>query len=154
MSDYTVRMEKMSKEDKAKYDEKKREAAKAYKERQNTAKSAIKAFLSSPEADLIPADVKSAIEYLTGSGQRIARSGVNDELANLLLAGPVSAVDIFTKFEYGRPTMEKKIREFIKREPEDRLWVAFEKGNYVVKGTGEFAPEGWTGYLPTKKEEL
>jgi len=144
----------MTMEEKTAFDEKKKAAAKAYQERKKAAREKIKAFFESNEAKRVPPEVKEAIEYLAGMGQRAGRTGVNSELKDLLLKGPVSAVDIFQKFEYGRPTMNQKINGFIKADPEDRIWVAFENGNYVVKGKGPEAPKGWTGYKPVAKAEL
>ncbi len=142
----------MTMENKENFDNKKKEAAKAYAERKKEARAKVSAYLA--EDKRIPQEVREAIQYLAGTGARTGRSGVVSELKALLLAGPVSAVDIFQKFEYGRPTMNQKINGFIKASGEDRIWVAFENGNYVVKGKGPDAPKGWTGFMPTEKAEL
>lgn len=133
--------------------EKKKIAADAYRERKNNARKIITDYLAtSPKMDQ---NVLESIKYMIGSGVRTARTGVNTELKDLLLSGPVSLLDIFTKFEFGKPTMDQKIRGFIKtNKPEDRIWVAFEEGMYIVKGTGEKVPRGWTGYVPVVVEEL
>jgi len=144
----------MTMEEKANFDNKKKEAAKAYAERKAKARKIILDFLASDQANRLADEVKGAILYISGSGVRSGRSGVVSELKALLLAGPVSSVDIFNKFEYGRPTMNQKINGFIKAKPEDRIWVEFKDGNYVVVGKGEKPPKGWTGFLPTVKEEL
>lgn len=151
---YHERMETMTAEDKKVYDEKKKEAAKAYKERRDNAKKVVNDWLNTNPR--LPDEVKQAIEYITGSGVRSARTGVTSELKLMLMTKKsVSAVEIFQAFEYGKPTMERKIRDFIKvANPADRIWVAFENGNYVLKGTGENPPKDWTGFVPTKKEEL
>jgi len=152
MTNYKEKVNKMTEEEKTVFNDKKKVAAKAYQERKAIAKEAIKKFLESNPK--LPEGVKEAIEYLTGSGARSIRTGVVSELKLLLEAGPLSAIDVFTKFEYGRPTMETKIRNFIKSgEPEDRIWVAFEDGNYLIKGTGENPPKNWTGYIPPVKSE-
>jgi hypothetical protein len=146
--------EGMTMEEKKAFDEKKKAAAKAYAERKNQAREKIEKWLDSPDSKNLPNEVREAIKYFTGKGVRMSRSGVVNELREMLLAGPVSGVEIFQKFEYGRPTMNQKINGFIKASPESRIWVAFENGNYVVKGTGPNPPKGWTGYLPPEKEEL
>lgn len=138
--------------------QKKKEAAQRYKENQKEAKDTLKVFLASHKADLEDNVVK-AIEYLTGAGkaERVSRPGVNDVLKQALMEAPsgLTAIEVFEQFEFGRPTMEQKIRTFIKaKNPEDRVWIAFEDGAYHVKGTGENPPEGWTGYLPVVKEDL
>ena len=153
MSDYTERMSKMNEEQKAEHNAKKKVAADAYKARKADAKAKIKEFLASKESKSLTPEVREAIEYMTGTGARVQRAGVTNELKELLMTGPVSAIDIFTKFEYGRPAMETKIRNFIKADPSERIWVAFEKGNYIVKAVGENAPEDWTGYVPAVKSE-
>lgn len=136
----------------------KKAAAERYKENQAKAKETLKSFLST-KPDL-PTEVEEAIKYLSGAGktERVSRPGVNDVLrAALIEAGSagLSAIEIFEKFEFGRPTMEQKIRTFIKAKDEnDRLWVAFEDGIYRIMGEGPEAPEGWTGYLPVAKEDL
>jgi len=123
-----------------------------FSEKRKAKKAVVKAWIETkPE---LPTDVKEAIEYLAGMGARSQGMIIANELKNMLLAGSVSAVDIFTKFGYGAPTMNKKIRDFIKASPENRIWVAFEDGNYVLKGQGANAPEGWTGYVPVAGEDL
>jgi hypothetical protein len=141
-------------EEKKVFDAKKKAAAQAYQERKKEAREKINAWLNSDESKKLPKEVREAILYMAGSGVRSGRSGIVSELKELLLKGPVSAVDIFQKFEYGRPTMNQKINNFIKASPEDRIWVVFEDGNYLVKGKGPEAPRGWTGYMPAEKEEL
>lgn len=148
------RIENMTDSEKKDYNEKKKIAAQAYKERQKEAKETIKSFLA--EGPELPEEVKKAMEYLSGSGQRAARTSsvVNVLRERLLEKGVMSGVEIFTEFEYGTPTMKSKVRDLIKKaEPEDRVWVAFEGGNWVVKGTGPDAPEGWDGYMPPEEAE-
>lgn len=144
--------EKKGMEAREKFLQGKKEAADRYKERQAAAKNLIIGFVNS-KPDL-PSDVLEAMTYLAGAGKaaRVSKPGVNDTLKNLFLEqGSVSAIEIFEKFEFGRPTMEQKIRTFIKGE--DKIWVAFENGNYVLKGEGDEAPEGWTGYVPVVKAD-
>lgn len=147
------RMESMSVEEKKAYNEKKKIAAKAYQERKREASTKVLEWLKTDPK--IPEDVKQSMLYLTG-GSTVKRTGAVSELKAMILEKKsVSSVDIFNSFEYGRPTMEQKIRGFIKvANPEDRIWVAFENGNYVLKGTGPNPPKGWTGYVPTEKSEL
>jgi len=124
-----------------------------FTEKRNAAKATLKKYLDT-KPTLTP-EVMDAIKYMAGLGARSQGMVVSSALHDLLVIGkPVPLVDIFTKFEYGRPTMEKKVRDFIKASPENRIWVAFENGAYVLKGKGADAPRGWTGYLPTVKEEL
>ena len=153
MSNYTERMSNMSDENKVEFNEKKKVAAQAYAKRKADAKAIIKTFLADKESQRLTPETRNAIEYLIGTGVRSVRAGVSSALKELLILGPVSTIDIFTKFEYGKPTMESKIRNFIKAKPEDRIWVALENGNYLIKGIGPDAPEGWTGYVPAVKSE-
>ena len=103
----------------------------------------------------VPLEVKQAILTMAGMGERAERSTGFTALRALLVAnGTVSAIEIFTAFEFGRPTMQKHINTFIKADADKRIWVDFAEGNYTIVGTGENAPEGWTGYLPTEKAEL
>jgi len=146
--------EKKGMDAKEKFLQGKKEAADRYKENQKKAKDILSSFVNS-NPDL-PSEVLEAMKYLAGAGKaaRVAKPGVNNLLKDLFLEkGSVSAIEIFEKFEFGRPTMEQKIRTFIKSAPEDRIWIAFESGSYVVKGHGAEAPEGWTGYVPTVKAE-
>ena len=126
-----------------------------FTEKRNANKAIVKAFLDTEAGKAIPAETLEAIKYLAGMGARSQGMLIANELRALLLkTGSVSSVDIFTRFEYGRPTMEKKIRDFIKAEPDNRIWVTFEAGNYVVKGKGENAPRGWKGYVPVVESDL
>ncbi len=132
---------------------KRAESAKAVANRKKSAKEAVKVWLESkPRLD---EEVKKNIEYLVGLNKKM-RSGATNELRELILAQKsVSLMDIFQKFEYGRPTMEQKIRQFIKvSDPASRIWVAFEDGNYVLKGQGANPPKGWNGYTLPASEEL
>lgn len=156
MSKHTERVSKMTEEQKTEYNEKKKVAAQAYKERQKVAKSTIKDFLTTDEGKELPEEVRKAMEYLTGSGQRTARAGVTNLLRDRLLEmGTMSGIEIYTEFEYGTPTMKSKVRDLIKNapSPEERVWVALENGNWVVKATGAEAPEGWDGYMPKEEAE-
>jgi len=135
--------------------EKRAVSAGKMKEKRGSAKAVIKAFLADGASKRIEADLRTALEYLTGTGQRSERATATNALKALLIEkGRLSAVEVFTLFEYGRPTMEQKIRNFIKADPEKRIWVTFDKGNYIVAGTGANAPEGWTGYVPVAEVEL
>lgn len=144
----------MTEEEKVVFDEKKKVAAKAYADRKNEARKVITDYFTSPESNKVPQEVKEAILYLSGKGVRSERSGVNSELKDLLLKGPVTLMSIFEKFEIGRPTMEQRIRGFINvKNPSDRIWVDFKDGTYSVIGKGENPPKGWEGYLPKVKVE-
>ncbi len=150
---YNERMEKMSEVEKKAYDEKKKAAAKAYNERKKQARELVKTWIASNPRGL-EAEVKQAIEYLTGLS-KVAKSGIIDELRNLFIEKKsVSLMELFQKYEYGKPTMEQKVRQMIKLPEDRRIWVAFENGNYVLKGQGAEPPKGWTGYVPVVKEEL
>ena len=141
-------------EEKKDFDEKKKVAAQAYQARKVDARKKVTNFMNSDLAKNIPAEVKSAIEYLAGTGQRLASAGVGSALRDALLKGPLTSIEIFQKFEYGTPTMKNKIREFIKATPENRIWVEFKDGKYSVVGKGEKVPANWSGYVPAEKEEL
>jgi len=144
--------EGMSMEQKEAFMEKKRAAARAYQARKDEARKTINEWLSTKPR--IEENVKQAILYLSGTGQRIAGPRVGNALKEALLAGPMTPVEIFTKFEYGTPTMKQKIREMIKVAPEDRVWVELKDGKYQVVGKGAKPPKDWTGYLPAESEEL
>ena len=151
--DYKERMNKMNEEEKKAYNEKKKAAAKAYNQRKKVAKELVKKWIAENPRGLTP-EVKSAIEYLTGIS-KVAKSGVLDELRALFLEKKsISLLELFQKYEYGRPTMEQKVRQLIKLPEDRRIWIAFENGNYVLKGQGAEPPKGWTGYVPVVKEEL
>ena len=143
---------KMSDEQKQAFLAKKKEAAVAYQNRKNEARNKINEWLKSNPR--IEEEVKQAILYFTGTGQRLAGPKVGNALKEALLAGPLSPIEIFQKFEYGSPTMKQKIREMIKCEPADRIWVELKDGKYQVVGKGPKAPKGWTGYVPAESEEL
>lgn len=141
-------------EEKTSFNDKKKEATKAYSARKDSARKIVMGYFESDESNRVPEEVKTAILYLSGKGVRSTRTGVTSELKKILLAGPVSLMDIFQKFEYGRPTMEIKIRNFINcKNPDDRIWVDFKDGNYSIVGTGVNPPEGWDGYIPKEKVE-
>lgn len=144
----------MKVDEKIAFDKKKKEAADAYQARKVTAREVITTYLK--DDTRIPKEVREAILYISGTGVRSARSGINSELKALFLEKKsISTVDIFTKFDYGRPTMNQKMKLFLNpSDPKDRIWVTFEDGNYVLKGTGENAPKGWTGLLPTEKATI
>ncbi len=133
---------------------KKKIAAEAYQARKNEARAKIEAWLKTEPK--IESDVKQAILYFTGTGQRMTgtrTAGVN-LLKEALLAGPLTPMEIFQKFELGTPEMKNKIRDMIKVEPSERVWVELKDGKYQVVGKGEREPRGWTGYKPAKSEEL
>lgn len=144
--------EGMTMEQKEAFMEKKREAARAYQARKDEARKVITEWLGT--GPRIDDNVKQAILYLSGTGQRMAGPRVGNALKEALLAGPMTPVEIFNKFEYGTPTMKQKIREMIKVKPEDRVWVELKDGKYQVVGKGPKAPKGWTGYVPAESEEL
>ena len=151
----------MTEEETAELSVKNAERTAKQKARKEAARALIKGFFeedSQKRADRqVEAPIKEAILYMAGMGARTKRTTASTLLREMLLAGDVSSVDIFTAFEFGRPTMAKKINEFIKNgEPENRIWVAFDENTktYSVAGQGENPPEGWTGYLPTPSETL
>ena len=121
--------------------------------KRNAQKVIVKKYLDENPA-VLPANVQEAVKYLAGMGARSQGMQIANELKTMLLAGSVSAVDIFTKFGYGNPTMQKKIRDFIKAEASSRIWVQFADGNYSVAGKGENAPRGWTGFVPVVEESI
>ena len=144
----------MTVEEKEAFDAKKKAAAAAYQARKVAARETITNYLK--DDTRIPKEVREAILYISGTGVRSERAGINSELKTLFLeAGSISSVDIFTKFDYGRPTMNAKMKLFLNpTDPKDRIWVIFENGNYVMKGKGENAPKGWPGLLPTEKATI
>ena len=111
-------------------------------------KAIVKAYLETEEGKAITGDVLEAIKYLAGMGARSQGMEISNRLKEMLEAGSVSRMDIFTKFGYGDLTMQKKIRDFIKAEPANRIWVDFKDGNYTLVGRGADAPNGWTGFTP------
>lgn len=144
----------MTEEEKKVFDEKKKVSAQAYAKRKDEARKIITGYFLTPESGKVPIEVKTAILYLSGKGVRSERSGVNSELKDLLLKGPVTLMSIFEKFEIGRPTMEQRIRGFINvKNVNDRIWVDFKDGTYTVVGKGENPPKNWEGYLPKVKVE-
>jgi len=152
----------MSDEEKlAKFKAGKKEAAKKYQENQAKAKKAMNDFLATndPMISQLPAAVVDAMKYLAGAGkaERVAKPGTNNVLRDMFLErGTIPALELYDKFEYGRPAMEQKIKTFIKAKPEERLWIRFvaDTKSYELVGTGEFAPDGWTGYVPVAKTDL
>ena len=126
----------------------------AFTEKRKAKKEIVKTFLESDEGKAITGDVLEAIKYLAGMGARSQGMQISSELKTMLEAGEVSSIDIFTKFGYGAPTMAKKIRDFIKAEPANRIWVVFEGGNYSIAGHGANAPNGWTGFVPVEEASL
>ena len=140
----------MTPEEKAIFDQGKRDAADAYKVRKNAARAIIMSWI--PEAKITD-EVKQAILYLSGQGVRTSRSGVNDELKAFLVE-PKTALEIYNEFEFGKPTMDQKIRQFIKAD--QKVWIAFDEDSktYSIAGKGDNPPRNWTGYLPVEKVEL
>jgi len=100
----------------------------------------------------------NALKVVRPSLYGIVRAGsaTADFIAHVVEAGkPVSEVDIFNTFKMGRKECAGHIRKSLRKaEPKDRTWIAFnkDKGEYTVMGTGEKAPEGWTGYVPAEEE--
>ena len=133
-------------------EEARKESAKKYLERKNAAKAIVAKWLESkPRLDDV---TRQSIEYLASVGVKV-RSGINSQLRERFLKEKsISLMKIFEDYEFGKPTMENKIRLFIKLPAEQRIWVAYEDGNYVLKGTGENAPRGWEGYTPIVTESL
>ena len=125
-----------------------------FTQKRNAQKSIVKAFLETEAGKTLTGEVLEAIKYLAGMGARSQGMEIANALRELLLAGSVSSMDIFTKFGYGSPTMQKKIRDFIKAEPAHRLWVEFKDGNYTIVGKGETPPRNWTGFVPVKEESI
>jgi hypothetical protein len=136
------------------FDQKKKDAAKAYADRKDDARNIIVEYFNSTESRKVPENVKVAILYISGKGVRSERTGITSELKELLLKGPQTSLQLYEKFEYGRPGMEQRIRGFINvTHFEDRIWVEFKDGTYTIVGKGKNPPEGWTGYLPKVKVE-
>ena len=66
----------------------------------------------------------------------------------------VSEDEVFKAFKVGRKDCAGFIRKFLKTtEAKDRVWINFtpSDGMYKVIGTGEKAPAGYTGYVPTEE---
>ncbi len=135
-------------------DEKSADKVSKFTEKRNEKKAIVKAFLATEAGKAIPDESLEAIKYLAGMGARSEGMQVASELRKLLEAGSVSSVTIFEKFEYGRPTMEKKIRDFIKADEANRIWVQFADGKYSIAGRGANAPRNWKGYVPVTTEKL
>ena len=117
--------------------------------KRNEKKAIVKKWLDSkPEG--LKADLKEAIEYLAGMGARSQGMVNANKLKEMLEAGTVTALQIFDAFEYGRLTMDKKSKDFLKvSDPADRIWVARdEAGSYSIVGKGARKPKDWTGFIP------
>ena len=125
-----------------------------FTEKRKAQKAVVKAFLETEAGKAIPQVELEAIKYLAGMGARSQGMQISSELKDMLEKGDVSAIEIFTKFGYGAPTMQKKIRDFIKAEPANRIWVQFIEGNYSIAGRGANAPKGWTGFIPVVESEI
>lgn len=66
----------------------------------------------------------------------------------------MSEDEVYAKFRFGRSDVRKAvIADLKKAAPADRKWIDldFETGLYVLRGLGENAPEGWTGYVPASR---
>jgi hypothetical protein len=144
----------LSPEDQAKLD-----AKNAKKEARKAAQVKVREFANGLEDE----DMKKAILFLIGSGQRAARGAVRSVnkvlLEALQAAGDegLSEMDIFKQFKIGRPEMTTKVRIFLKTpNVEDRVWVSFdeESETYRVVGSGASAPEGWDGFVPADENVL
>lgn len=135
--------------------EMKREAARKYQEKKDICKVSINAWLDA-NPGIVEPKVEQDMRYLAGTGVRSPRSSVLNELREMFLEKKIlSSMDVFKAFEFGRPTMEQKIKGFIKNgQPSARIWVEFVDGSYHLRGIGEDAPKGWKGFIPVVEEEL
>lgn len=150
---HAERLAKMTPEQKKAYDDSKAKSAADYKIRKAAAKKVIMDFfIKNPNTE--PEFIKS-VKYLIGEGERSARTGVTGELRALFIERKsIPAVELFTKYEYGRTEGQRMIKLFLNCEPDDRLWIKLEDGKYILGGQGPKAPVGWTGYIPVVKETL
>lgn len=142
----------MTMEEQKAFDLKKKEAAQAYAKRKADARKVINDWLNTNPR--IEDNVKQAILYATGYGQRLAGGGnrTGSALREFLTEGPKTPAEVFAKFEYGTPTMKQKIKAFIKST--NPIWVELKDGKYQIVGKGPEAPKGWKGFVPAEKTEL
>lgn len=136
--------------------EAKREAA---REARNEAKARLREFAKTlPDED----GMKTDILLIVGSGARAGgvRRGVNFDMQirNLILEkGELHEMEVFKNFHIGRPQMTNKIRVFLKvPNPEDRIWVVFDKEDetYKIAGKGANPPKDWKGFVPADENIL
>lgn len=98
-------------------------------------------------------DFKEAIRFYigTGHGSGGKRAQVYAEILAMLKEGPVSDIDLFKKFSYGRAEMHNLVKHFIKDvTPDERVWIAFdeEEEEYYIFAASESVPTNWVGYVP------
>ena len=141
-----------SPEEKKIFDAKKKKSAKDYQDRKDASRKIINDFLEK-NPKILPDDIRNAILYISGSGVRSQRSGVNQELKERFISDKsIPAIDLFQEYGLGNPSMIQKIKYWISSE--SPIWIAFEEGNYNLKGIGKEIPKNWKGFIPIKKSEL
>jgi len=140
-------------------EEEKKAARKEAKEKRNAAKKLVKEFFVELKEQMdVPEDVLEAVTLITKAGSsRGEKKPSNAALIKELIIkeGHVSDVDLFMRFKVAQREMAGHIRNWIKKaEPEDRVWIMFDKEaeEYVHVGDGENPPENWEGYVPTTDE--
>ncbi len=134
----------------------KREAARTAR---NEARARLREFAKGlPDDDSMKTDVL----LIVGSGVRAGggQRGVNFDMQirDLFLEKKeLHEMEIFKNFHIGRPQMTNKIRIFLKvPNPEDRIWVVFNKEDetYKIVGKGANPPKGWEGFIPADENIL
>ena len=97
----------------------------------------------------LPGDVVKCVEVYTQ--KKIAVRGVKVEVLAYLEDNKkgVHEDDFYVKFKLGRVEARTMFNSLLKVEPENRIWVSFNRdtGMYKIEGKGESIPKNWDGYL-------
>lgn len=145
------------------------EEQKALMEQNVKAKATVVAYMEKASAR-IPKDVMDALKLLGfRHPKRRGRSGegitsITDQLVEIeamLINGPVSHMEFYTKFRLGPTDMKSRIRVFLQtRSGTQRPWIALDNNkdsetfdHYKIIARGDEIPEGWDAYIPPDIQE-
>lgn len=134
----------------------KKEANVAKRARKKEALKKVLAFVKSNTED---AEALAAVQLLT-PGQRFGgvRAVKSDVIVEAFMANDEIDEDmIWNEYKLGRAEMRKICVNLIKKKaPADRLWISFDpdSGVYTLDGSGESAPDEWTGYTPVDMDDM
>ena len=138
----------------------KKAAKKAKNVAKRTAKKeALKKVLAFVKANTEDAEALVAVQLLT-PGQRFGgvRAVKSDVIVEAFMANEEIDEDtIWNEYKLGRAEMRKICVNLIKKKaPADRLWISFDSdsGVYTLDGSGEAAPDEWTGYTPVDMDDM
>jgi hypothetical protein len=138
---------------------KKKERKAARKARKAEVRARVLKFVEANSKEL--GTLADDLKFLCGRGGRRVvglQASINTAIRTAFAEkGSLSEMDIFKMFKIGRPEMVGKIRRMIlTANPADRLWVKFDEKTeiYTVIAKGPTPPDGWTGYVPSEKDEL